>query len=136
MRRIRSCCVASANYPRFQTAGGSTFVSAFGIRTINNSATLNGSRPWIVSILRTVAGFQKGTEMGSDCVQPMHSLRVLLREMRGSRARSWGDILSKSADLACYAWLRSCRPASRYRGKSEVVVLILWKRGRADCPDT
>ena len=30
----QDCCVASANYPRFQTAGETTFVSAFGIRTI------------------------------------------------------------------------------------------------------
>src|SRR6184192_4972274 len=113
MQRIRSCCVASANYHHFQTAGESTFVSAFGIRTIDNSVTLNASHPWIVSILRTVAGFQKGTEMGSDCGQPMHSRRVSLLEMPDKTSRSLNHILSRSAGRACFGSLRSChRPAA------------------------
>src|SRR6266705_938585 len=136
MQRIRTYCVALANYPHFQTAGENIFISAFGIPTIDNGATSKGSRPWIVSILRTVAGFRKGTGMESDYAQPMHSRRAWPREKQGRRARDQCDILSKSADLACYAWLRSCRPASRYRDKSEAFVLILWKCGRADCPDT
>src|SRR6266550_4054691 len=47
-------------------AGESTFGNAFGIRTIDNSATLKASRLWIASVLRTMAVFRKGTEMGSD----------------------------------------------------------------------
>jgi hypothetical protein len=40
--RDSTCCNASANYPRFQTAGES-FVNAFGTRTILNRAIPNAS---------------------------------------------------------------------------------------------
>src|SRR5207247_9471864 len=127
MQRIRSWCVASANYQHYQTAGESTFVSAFGIRTIDNSVTLNASHPWIVSILRTVAGFQKGTEMGSDCGQPMHSRRVSVLEMPDKTSRSLDHVLSRAAGRACFGSLRSCHCASRYPDNSGFFYLALLK---------
>src|SRR5215831_3149247 len=119
MHRIRSYCVASANYPHFQLAGEHIFVNAFGARTIGNSTTSKECRSWIVSIVRIVAHFRKGTGMGSDYAQPMHSRRVSLQGKQDKTAPIQSDILSKSAYLACCVSLRSCHPASRYRDKSE-----------------
>jgi hypothetical protein len=74
--------------------------------------------------------------MELDYERPMQSRRASLRERPGKRARSMAGILSRSGGLACCALLRSCRRASRYRGKSEFSALIPQKFDRANCPGT
>src|SRR4029434_7701482 len=136
IQRTNRCCVESANYPHFQKAGESTSASAFGIRTIHNGEIPVASPLPITRLLRTAVVYRTETGTESDCVQPTHSRRVSLLEMRGIRVQSLRKTLARSVALACCAYTRSGPQASRYQDRSGFSFSVQKKHGRADCRDT
>src|SRR2546430_15364331 len=84
--------------------------------------------------LRRLAVSRKGIEPEWDCAQPTRSRRASLLERPDRRARSRPYSLSRSNGLAYFGSLRSCRRASRYRGKSESFASALRTLGPTGCP--